>query len=369
MKVLEVFGEPIVYGGQESFVIDFLQHMNRNNVEVNILTPYYCKNTVVENKIFLWGGKIIEFGLKFEPGKSRANLVNPLKKYLLSEQYDVVHVHSGSISVLALVAFVSKKCRVRKVIVHSHCAVEHVTLKTHVMKALGYILMKNSVDVYCACSRVAGESKYINKVVNNKLHIINNGVDLEKYKIDEINRMKIRRELKISDSTYVIGHIGRFSYQKNHEFLIDIFKSYHEKNSDSVLILLGDGESKEQIKEKINDLNLDKNVYFMGNVDNVSEFLQAFDVFVLPSRYEGLPIVGVEAQASGLPCIVSNQVSDELKMTDNFSFLPINEGVDIWIDAITKYKNYVKVDCQEKIRNKGYDIKMTANKMRKIYFE
>ena len=129
MKVLEVFGEPISSGGQESLVINIISHMNLENMQIDLLTPYYCDHTYYKSVIEELGGKVYEFGLPFEPGKSRFNINKEIDTFFKENKYDVVHVHSGSISVLCIIEYFAKKNGVKKVITHSHCAVEHINIK------------------------------------------------------------------------------------------------------------------------------------------------------------------------------------------------------------------------------------------------
>lgn len=367
MKVLEVFGEPISSGGQESLVINIISHMNLENMKIDLLTPYYCDHTYYKSVIEELGGKVYEFGLPFEPGKSRFNINKEIDTFLKENKYDVVHVHSGSISVLCIIAYFAKKNGVKKVITHSHCAVEHINIKNKVLRAAASVFMKPYVDVYCACSKLAGEHKYSKNVVENKMIVLNNGVDLPKFKYNEEIRKAIREKHNISDDVYLIGHVGRFSYQKNHEYLIRIFDELLKVEKNAVLMLLGGGELEAEVKQQIKDLNLEEHVICCGNVNNVHEYMQAMDIFVLPSRYEGLPIVGVEAQAAGLPVVVSENVSSELDLGKDITFLPLTEDVDIWVRKIMEFKNKRFLENTELLSQKGYDICKTSERVRNIY--
>lgn len=367
-RVLEVFGEPIYYGGQEMFVINFLEHMDKTGLHIDLLTPYQSSNNEIKNKIESWGGKIYELGLEHKPGQSRFDMGKALGAFFKENKYDVVHIHSGSISALAIASYVAKKNGINKVIVHSHSAgMNKDNLKHKLLRAYGYMKMRNAVDVYCACSKVAGEAKFVKSVVNNKLVIINNGVDLNKYSYNPKTRKSIRDELNIDDNTFVLGHVGRFSPPKNHTYLIDIFNDYLKINKNSKLVMIGEGNLLQEAKEHVNKLNIDDKVIFIKNVNNVQDYLQAFDIFVLPSRWEGLPLVGVEAQANGLPILASTNVSKELEITDNVKFLPIDQGTKIWVDEIDKYKNFPRSDTKEIIKSKGYDIYDVSRKIKELY--
>ena len=280
MKVLEVFGEPISNGGQESFVINLIDHMDISEMTVDLLTPYDCDNEYYKNKVQNWGGKIIAFGLKFQPGKSRFNINKHINDYLKHNPYDVVHIHSGSISVLAIMAYFAKKNGVKKVITHSHCAVEHINLKNKILRTLAGIVMKSCVDEYCACSKIAGESKYTQDIVKNKMIVLNNGVDLSKFQYNTNIRENIRQKYAISKDTFVVGHVGRFSYQKNHAYLLKIFKELIKQEKNAMLMLVGSGELESEIKIQVDEFGLKNRVLYCGNVNNVNDYMQAMDIFV-----------------------------------------------------------------------------------------
>ena len=196
------------------------------------------------------------------------------------------------------------------------------------------------------------------------MEIINNAIDIEKFIFNQNIREKIRKQLNVEDK-FVIGHIGRFSYQKNHEFLVDMFKNISNENSEAVLLLIGEGNLKEKIVQKVKENNLEEKVIFLGTVKNINEIMQAMDVFVLPSYYEGLPVVGIEAQASGIDCFFSDTITTELKINDNVKFLNINNTKE-WCENIMKIAHRNK-QCSDKLIN-DYDIKNCINKITNILF-
>ena len=366
IKILEVFGEPISNGGQESFVFNTIQHMNLRTMRVDALTPYYCDNQIYKTIIEKEGGKIVELNLPFLPGKSRFNILKPLDKFLKKEKYDVIHVHSGSISVLTEVALVARLHSVRKIIVHSHCASNHKTIKYKLIKLLSTPIIEYCATDFCACSKVAGEWKFSRRIVENKLRIIKNGIDLKKFAFDVATRNQYRKRLKISEDTFVVGHVGRFSNQKNHLFLIDIFAELIKQYNNCKLLLIGSGETQEEVKLKVKHMGLSDDVIFAGNVQNVNEYMQVMDVFVLPSLYEGLPIVGVEAQASGLPVVVSASVSEELKLTENVCYVQLGNPT-AWVTEIIKYMNMERRNNQNVLTEKEYNIETTALLLQHMY--
>lgn len=367
LKVLEAFGEPISHGGQESFVMNLINNMNLEGIHIDLLTPYYCDNTTYKRRISSIGGDIFTFGLDFKPGNSRFNICKYLDVFFRDHSYDVVHVHSGSISILGLFSYYAKKNGVKKVIVHSHCSVERITIKNKILRTIFSTVMKNNVDAYFACSKLAAEAKFTDSIVNNSVRIIKNGVNVHKFCYDEIKRELLRSELGYKENDFVIGNVGRFSYQKNHDFLIDIFSSVIEKENQARLLLVGDGELKKDIQLKVQNLGIEDRVIFTGNVDNVNDYMQAMDCFILTSRFEGLPIVGVEAQAMGLPCVFSDSITHELNITDLANFVSLDEKIDKWRDIILSYKTNIRKNMSSVITEQGYNVAEQADNMRRIY--
>ncbi len=365
MKVLELFGEPISNGGQESFVISVVSHINDDSIHIDLLTPYYCDNSYYEEMIKRRGGKVYSLGVKFNPGGDRRSIIAPLTSFFKKNSYDVVHIHSGSISVLSFAAKASKKAGVKMVITHSHCGIERPGIKNTLLRYWASLSMKKNVDFYCACSYEAAIAKYP-KIIAEKALIIKNGVDLNKFIFNNEKRDVLRSTLNISKDTVVIGHVGRFNAQKNHSFLLDVFYEFHKEYPESILMLVGSGELKKDIENKAKNLCILNYIRFIGNVNNVEDYMQIMDVFALPSLFEGLPIVGVEAQASGLPIVVSQNVSRELEITSNV-FFSNRFCVAEWVGLIEKALNYGRKDVSLEIEQAGFNIQLTADMISDIY--
>lgn len=367
MRILEAFGEPISNGGQESFVMNVVTHMDLSNKTVDLLTPYYCDNEHYKNKIESLGGKIFTFNKPFLPGKSRFNICEALDDFFKKNKYDVVHVHSGSISILGIFAHYAKKNGVKKVVVHSHCSIEAFTFKNKMLRTVFGYWMKGNVDVYCACSNLAAKAKFTDDISKNKVVILKNGIDLDKFKYNESIRNSVRTNLGIDNSCFVVGHVGRFSYQKNHEFLIDVFCELLKHRKDARLLLIGSGELYDEIVAKVNSLSIEEKVIFIGNVNNVNEYYQAMDCFVLPSRYEGLPIVGIEAQASGLPCFFANTITRELEITNLAKYLSLNDHPVVWADSVFSCHKVMRLDVSNWVCNAGFDMRIEVKRIEEIY--
>ena len=364
-KVIEILGEPVQHGGQEKFLEYILSYMDSNKYRIDVLTPYFCDNTVFSNLVESRGGRIIEFHQDFNPGQSRYTIYRPLLEFLQKENYDVAHIHSGSVSVLALGAKAAKKAGIKKILVHSHCT-GNKNLKHALVKLIyGKIIQHNATD-FLACSYQAGEMKYPQSVLKNKLVVVANGIEIEKYKLNKEIRMKQRDLLGIPQDAFVIGHVGRFSYQKNHQFLIDVFNEIQKIIPNSYLLLVGEGELMEQIKDQVHFYNLDNKVIFTGSVDNVQDHYQAMDVFLFPSNFEGLGYVLLEAQAAGLPCIASTAVPEDVILSEVAIAIDLAEKKE-WVQKAIEYRNAKCVNNDEAIRNAGYDINHTITQIKAIY--
>lgn len=365
IQVLEVFGEPISYGGQESFFFNVLQHIDMDNLKIDVFTPYYCDNELSRKTVEDHGGRLTEIGLLFEPGKSRTNIYKPLISHLRKNKYDVVHIHSGSISVLALAALAARRAKTKKIIVHSHATGNGKTLKYRLTKIIMTPLLDFCPTDYCACSKEAGAWKFSHRSVK-KLVVLKNGVDLERFRYSPETRQKIRDQYGIKQDNYVIGHVGRFSYEKNQQFIVDLIKEIKTEIPSAKAMLVGAGDTLKKTKEQAQKNGLKEDIFFIGNVNNVQDYLQAMDVFVLPSLFEGLGIVGVEAQAAGLNVIASTNVPQALKLSSLVQFISLKD-VQRWKRETIKAVNNGRLNVSKQIRLAGYEIRETAAQLQKIY--
>jgi glycosyltransferase involved in cell wall biosynthesis len=235
--------------------------------------------------------------------------------------------------------------------------------KKGILKSILSVPVKVLVTDRFACSQKAGTFLFGKK----DFAIINNAIEVKKYIFNEETREKIRTKLNLNNK-FVIGHVGRLSIEKNHLFLLDVFAQVHNKCIDSVLLLVGEGALKLKIKEKVKALGLEDNVVFLGVCSNVNEIYQAMDVFVLPSLFEGLPTVGIEAQTAGLMCFFSDEVTPEVKVTNFVQFISLKNNASYWSEQILKYSNgYKRYDKSEILIQAGYDIKNTAKQLEDFY--
>ena len=200
-------------------------------------------------------------------------------------------------------------------------------------------------------------------VKHGRVKFISNGVDLESYKFIEENRTTIRKKLKIDTDTFLVGHIGRFNHQKNHKLLLEIFYNIKKKVADSKLILVGDGELKSEVTQKVNELGLTDCVIFTGVRSDIPEIMMGLDVLLLPSIYEGMPNVVIEAQATGLPCVISDTITSEVGLTPLVYFVKLHANIDVWADTVIRVRNTNREDYQRFLFEKGYSIESTVENL------
>lgn len=349
-------------GGVESVVMNYYRHIDRSKIQFDFICDSDSTNIPYE-EIEKLGGRVI----LVPPYQKLFKYIKELKKVFKENNYKIVHSHINTLSVFPLYA--AKKAGVKVRIAHSHSTTNKKEKKKNLMKQVLRPFSKIYATDYFACSELAGRWLFGDKTYNKgEVFILNNAIDVEKFAYDEKVRKEKRKELKIKDSTLVIGHIGRFVAQKNHTFLIDIFNEVHKKNKDSILLLVGQGPLMDEIKEKVNDLNLTKYVKFLGQRNDVNELYQAFDVFVLPSLYEGLPVVGVEAQASGLLCLLSDDMTKETKILDSTKFMSLDQSVNKWANKLLKeYGKFERKNKIEEFSKNGFNIKSEKNKLESMY--
>ena len=349
-------------GGVESVVMNYYRHIDRDKVQFDFICDSDSTNIPYE-EIESLGGRV----LLVPPYQKLPKYIKELKRIFKENNYTIVHSHINTLSVFPLYA--AKKAGVPIRIAHSHSTTNKKEWKKNLMKQTLRPFSKKYATDYMCCSELAGRWLFGDKAYNNsEVYLLNNAIDLEKFKYNEKTRKNKRKELKLKDNTLVIGHIGRFVAQKNHTFLIDIFNEVHKKEKNSVLLLAGQGPLEEEIKSKVMSLGLNDSVYFLGQRNDANELYQAFDVFLLPSLYEGLPVVGVEAQASGLLCILSNDMTKETKVLDSTIFLPLSSTSEEWaIKLLDNYKNFVRKDSSNEMTKKNFNIDKEASKLEKKY--
>ena len=363
IRIAQIIGK-WVGGGVEAVVMNYYKNIDKTKVQFDFICDNDSTN-IPYDEIEKLGGKVI----LIPPYQKLFKYLKELKKVLKENQYKIIHSHINTLSVFPLYAATLAKVKVR--IAHSHSTTNKKETKKNLMKQVLRPFSKVFATDYFCCSQLAGSWLFGDKEYDKgNVYLLNNAIDLDKFKYNEKVRKSKRKELNIKDNTLVIGHIGRFVKQKNHEFLIDIFKEIHQKNKNTLLLLVGQGPLLESIQEKVNELNLTDSVRFLGQRNDANELYQAMDIFLLPSLYEGLPVVGVEAQATSLLCILSSSMTKETKVLNTTQFLSLEESAITWAEhLLNSYHNFKRTSNQKEIQQNGFDITKEAKKLEDKYIE
>lgn len=368
MEPMRVLHENVIMdpGGIEALLMNVYRHIDRDRVQFDFMV-HRPDHAFYENEIENLGGKIYRTP-KFSPFPGQyQSFMRATEKILLEHpEYKVMHAHA-ELNLWPLM--VAKKLGVPTRIAHSHNAKTTVNLKYFF-----FLYEKAKIKKFCTdmfmCSTPAGVWTFGQKAVESgTVKFIKNGIETDKFVYNEQIRSKKRRELGL-ENKLVVGHVGRFMQQKNHKFLIDVFDVIHKKNPNTVLILVSDGRLMNAIKSKVHTLDLDSSVMFLGNRGDVNELMQAMDVFLFPSLWEGLPLTGVEAQTAGLPVIMSDVITDEVCITENAYMLSLNNCAEVWADKVLSIcSNYIRKNVQKQIIDAGFDIQTTADWLENFYLD
>lgn len=348
-------------GGAESVIYNYCSAVNSDKYEWYLLYQHEPSKKNIDEF------KNIGFHLKRIPSKAKHPIKNYKEtyKFLKNNKIDVVHCHMTLMNFIPLIA--AKKLKIKVRICHSHNSdirKKNIIVKM-IEKVLKVLCIKNATHLV-ACGKEAGKYMF----GNNEFQILHNAMNLNKYQYSEKNRKKIRKNYNITNENFVIGHIGRFTKQKNQIFIIELFKKIYEEDKNFVLFLIGDGEQRKFIIDKIKEYGLEKNIILPGILNNTNEIYSAFDVFILPSLWEGLPVVSIEAQASGLQTILSNNI-DKKAIIEKEKCTMLDLDIKKWKKQILEEKNK-KSSRDININlfiNKNLDIKTEVNKIEKIYDE
>ncbi len=353
-------------GGIETLLMNVYRNLDRSLVQFDFMI-HRPEKAFFEDEINELGGHIYRTA-RFSPipGEYRTYM-NGVREILQSHPEDrILHAHS-ELCLWPLKA--AKEIGVPIRIAHSHSAQNRVNLKYFFLLYEKAWIKKFCTDMFM-CSKLAGEWTFGKKAVNSgSVQMIKNGIDSGRYIYNEEVRKRKRQELRI-EQQFVMGHVGRFVQAKNHSFLIDIFAEIHKRRPDSVLLLAGDGPMIEQIKEKAIRLQIGDSVRFLGTRSDIDELLQAMDVFVLPSLWEGLPLTGIEAQAAGLPTFLSDSVTEEVCVTPKAQRVSLQASAADWAERVLQYPlSEPRGHMQQQIIDAGFDIRETAQFLQNYYLE
>lgn len=365
IKVLQLFVAN-AKGGRTQYMLNNWQHIDKTRFQFDFATLSPSLD---------FAAQLEEEGCKVHYVSCYAedNLEQFVKEIdqILKSGYDVVHVHSSFWRSFT-VEERAKRAGVGKIIIHAHnfgigsvATQEEAEDLTKKHYALRDKITSDMADYFLACSKEAAEWMYGNKIDAKKVKILRNGIDLQKYKFNEKVRKEVREEFGFSDK-FVIGNVGRFVYQKNHDFLVDIFYEISKRAEDVVLLLIGIGELRNEIEQKTERLGIKDKVIFLGKRNDVDRLMQGMDLFVLPSRFDGFPLSLLEAQAAGLPCVAGN-VPHNASLSERAKIVGLD--LELWRDSILQEYSVRKRNLvREDILNL-HDIKRQVKELEKIYLE
>lgn len=350
------------FGGSQSFIMEVYRKIDRNKVQFDFVTFPNQKKGFYEEIISL-GGKIYE-SPKYD-GKNHFLFMKWWNTFFKNHsEYKIFHCHVRSVAFLCIMS--AHKNGVYS-ISHSHSTSNGKGILAFIKNVLQFPV-RFQADFLFACSEKAGKWMYGNNVIKKRNYkVISNAIDTKRFIFSEETRKKIRNEFNIS-TNYVVGHVGRITEPKNHQFLINVFYEILKNRPDAKLLLVGDGNLRSSIEKDVVKKGLTNKVIFLGSRINTQDYYQAMDVFVFPSLWEGLGIVAIEAQAAGLPCIISERVPKEVDMgLDLVYVIPLNRGEKTWACISSNIRNKKRESNLEKIKQMGYDVTSNAQYLQNFY--
>ena len=351
-------------GGLETMLMNYYRQIDRSQVQFDFMV-HREEEGHYDDEIRRLGGKIYRMP-QIKPGNYRKYFKLLNQFFNDHEEYKVVHSHINENSSFVLRA--AKQANIPCRIAHSHLSDLSLDYKLP-FRLYARTSMKSQPTNYFACSKKAGEWLFgKNKSKSDEVQVLNNAVNTAEFKFNDKKRKSIRKELGLREEQLVIGHIGRFTPQKNHEYLIDIFHEVHDIKPDSVLILAGEGPLRGKVERKVAELGLSPFVKFLGVRKDVPQLMQGFDLFLFPSLYEGLPVVLVEAQAAGLQCVVADTITKEAKITDRLLYESLDTAPFLWSEKILNL-DIKHVDTSRELSSKGYDTASMADWLTDYYKE
>ena len=347
-------------GGIESFLYSLYSVIDRNKVQFDFITR--AENPAKGRDLKIIGARVIKISSYKHPLK----YMKDLDRVIEEGNYDVIHIHKNSAAII-LPFLVTRKHKNVKVFVHSHNTKPSVNGIATLLHKLNIRFLYNSANEHFACSLAAGEWLYGKK---GNFSVIRNGIITSIYQFDKEKRKAKRQELDIPEDAFVLGNVSRFTEQKNQKRLVDIFEEFQKHAENAYLILVGDGALREEIELYTNGKKI-KNIKFLGVRNDIPDIMMVMDAFVMPSLYEGLPIVGVEAQAAGLDVYLSNTISKETELLNSVTWFDLNEtNLDIVkkirVEAISSKERLLR---NNEVKIQGYDIEQTVKDLLNRYEE
>ena len=352
--------------GVEKVIENYFANMDRSKFELHIVT--HIEPDLKRQKIFENMGFIIHQLSRVHGHRIKLKNLQEYNEFFKNNKFDIVHNHFPE-NLLPL--YFAKKYGVKARILHSHSNYENAFSKKNslikFLYGLGLKANTRNATAYFSCGRTAAIPVFGKKNIEKVIYI-NNAINTEMYRFNQVNREAMRKKLGM-ENAFILGHIGRYevAQQKNQEFVLKVYKEVLEKIPEARLLMIGEGKLRKDVMKQAKNMGIENYVFFTGAVSNVPDYLQAMDVFVFPSRVEGLGIVAVEAQCSGVPVVASDAVPKEAGITELFSALSLDESLEKWADEVISKRDIVRADHVEAVKNAGYEIKLEAKKLENLY--
>lgn len=363
IRVLHYIGS-LNTGGSQTMIMEIYRKIDKSLVQFDFVVDRK-EELLYSDEIKKLGGKVYIFD-EYYKGINHHKYIKQWKDFFKQhKEYKIIHCHVRSVGKIVLK---TAKMNGLETIIHSHSTSNGKGIKAIAKRFFQFNICKYS-DYFFACSRQSAEWLYgKKKSQSNKCYIINNSIDSSKYKYNPIIRKKLRNELKV-ENKIVIGQVGRLVYIKNHDFSLKVLMECLKINPNFCLMIVGDGELKSNLLEKINNMGLEKNVLMLGNKTNVNELMQAMDIFIMPSLFEGLPLSLIEAQAASLPCVISNNVIDGILIPDLVKKIELEKSEKKWADLINKEYSKKRKNTSEVIKKNNFDSEINSKWLCNFYQE
>ena len=366
-KILEVNVDDMGFGGVYSLVRNVIMKKTAGvTMDIACIEPFEQQAHIDE--LAEYGCAVHYVGFAGNKIKKQFVIIRNLRSLIREGGYEAVHIHGDVAYKLLVCSIAARLAGCRKIILHSHASGtdgNHRDLKRKLHIVSCRFLKWTGTD-FVSCSDLAAAWMFPNVEAKN-ISIIHNGVDLDRFRFDPDARARMRSEWNLEDA-YVLGHVGRFEYQKNHTYLLDLFAALHARLPEARLFLVGEGSLQEEMRRKAKSLGIDESVVFAGLSNKVPELLSGMDVFVLPSHFEGLPIVGVEAQAAGLPALFADTITREAELTGNVAFLGIGEeDIGAWVERLIALRDLPRNDPYETLKAQHFSLDDTVQEFLALY--
>lgn len=356
-NILVILPNLRICNGVAAYIMNYFRHIDHSEIHMDfavlrdIPSPYY--EDIKKN-----GGKIFVM----PSPKNMPAYCKKIKEIYKNGSYDIIHCNVVNSSVPYL--YYAKKLGIKARILHSHATKSAEVKWKEIRNNLITPMALRNANVYFSCSEMAGDYLFN----GSPYTVIKNALDLNCFKIDLNKREIMRRDMNLSDK-FVVGTVGRLAHQKNPFFALDVFKEVLKNKSDAVYLWAGSGPLDNEAREYAEKIGISDKVLFLGSREDIVDLYQAMDVFFLPSLYEGLPVVGIEAQACGLPVVLADTITKEMKIIDNVDYISLDAPKAQWAEALIKYNDFVRADTKQQIIDSGYEISAAARRLEKLYLQ